>query len=192
MRKFTFATALFFCSFLLSGCYYNSMVSKEEAIKSQWAQVENAYQRRADLIPNLVNTVKGYANFEKSTLEAVVNARASATKVTIDANNLTQDKIEQFQRAQDGLGSSLSKLLVVAEQYPDLKANQNFLELQSQLEGTENRISVERNKFNETVNEYNTTIKKFPANMEAKIFGFSEKAYFKAVAGTEKAPEVKF
>jgi LemA protein len=177
---------------LLSSCGYNSMVQKEEAITSQWAQVQNVYQRRADLIPNLVNTVKGYADFEKSTLTAVIDARAKATSVNIDASKLDAKSIKTFQDAQDGLKSSLSKLLVVAEQYPNLKANQNFLELQSQLEGTENRITVERMKFNEVTQDFNAYIRSFPQVMVAKMFGFKEKPYFEASKGAEKAPEVKF
>lgn len=193
MKKNFLVALLLGSSFSLTSCFYNGFVEKEEKVKSQWAQVENAYQRRSDLIPNLVNTVKGYANFEKSTLEAVVSARASATSVKIDASKLSQEQIEAFDKAQSGLSGALSRLLMVSENYPELKANQNFLELQSQLEGTENRISVERNKFNEYVKEYNTSIKKFPGMVEAKMFGFSEKAYFKATTpGAEKAPEVKF
>jgi LemA protein len=168
------------------------MVEKQEAVTSQWAQVENVYQRRADLIPNLVNTVKGAANFEKETLEGVIAARASATQVKIDANNLNPEAIAKFQKAQEGLSGALSRLMVVAEKYPELKANQNFLELQSQLEGTENRISVERLKFNETVKDYNTYIRKFPNNMISGMFGFEKKGYFEAAAGSDKAPEVKF
>jgi LemA protein len=177
---------------LLSGCGYNTMVQKEETITSQWAQVQNVYQRRADLIPNLVNTVKGYSEFEKSTLTAVIEARSKATSVNIDASKLDEKSLRAFQEAQDGLKSTLSRLLVVAEQYPNLKANQNFLELQSQLEGTENRITVERMKFNEATMDYNAYIRKFPQIMFAKMFGFTEKPYFKAAEGTEKAPEVKF
>jgi LemA protein len=154
--------------------------------------VQSAYQRRADLIPNLVNTVKGYAEFEKSTLTAVVEARAKATSMTIDPSNLNPENIQKFQAAQDGLSGALSRLLVTIEKYPDLKANQNFLELQSQLEGTENRINVERNKFNELVKEYNTYIKKFPNNLIAGLFNMEKKGYFEAAAGSEKAPEVKF
>jgi LemA protein len=171
---------------------YNTAVGKDENVKKAWSQVENQYQRRSDLIPNLVNTVKGYANFEKSTLEAVIQARANATKVTIDANNLTPDKIQQFEQAQSAVSSSLSRLLVTVEQYPDLKANQNFLDLQKQLEGTENRISVERKNFNESVNDYNSYIRRFPTNFFTGIFGFSPKGYFQAVAGSEKAPTVNF
>jgi LemA protein len=177
---------------LLSSCGYNSMVQKEEAVTSQWAQVQNVYQRRADLIPNLVNTVKGYANFEKSTLTEVIEARAKATSVNIDASKLDEKSLKTFQAAQDGLKGSLSRLLVVAEQYPDLKANQNFLELQSQLEGTENRITVERMKFNEATQDFNAYIRKFPQMMFSKMFGFKEKPYFQAAENAQKAPEVKF
>jgi LemA protein len=171
---------------------YNNLVEKEEAVTKQWAQVENSYQRRADLIPNLVNTVKGYADFEKSTLEAVINARSKATGITVDPTNLTPDKIQQFQQAQDQLSGALSRLLVTVEKYPELKANQNFLELQAQLEGTENRISVERGKFNEMVEAFNVYLRKFPTNIIAGMFGFEKKGYFQAAAGSEKAPEVKF
>jgi LemA protein len=177
---------------LLSGCGYNSMVEKQQAVVAQWAQVENVYQRRSDLIPNLVNTVKGYADFEKSTLTAVIDARSKATSVNIDASKLDANSMKAFQQAQDGLKSSLSRLLVVAEQYPNLKANQNFLELQSQLEGTENRITVERMKFNDLTQDFNTYIQKFPQVMFAKMYGFKEKPYFEATQGAEKAPEVKF
>jgi LemA protein len=176
----------------LSSCGYNSMVEKQEAVESQWAQVQNVYQRRMDLIPNLVETVKGVANFEKGTLEAVVQARAEATKTTINANDLTPEKVAQFQRAQEGLTGALSKFMSIVENYPDLKANQNFSELQAQLEGTENRITVERMKFNEAVKEYNTYIRKFPNNMTAGMFGFEKKGYFEASAGADKAPTVKF
>lgn len=171
---------------------YNRMVEKEQAVEAQWAQVENVYQRRADLIPNLVNTVKGYAAHEKETLTEVINARSKATSTTIDPTNLNAQNIQQFQQMQDNLSSALSKLMVVVERYPDLKANQNFLELQAQLEGTENRISTERRRFNETARNFNTYIKKFPKNIFAGLFGFVGKAYFKAQEGAEKAPEVKF
>ncbi|RLD91296.1 MAG: LemA family protein [Bacteroidetes bacterium] len=171
---------------------YNNMVTKGESVDAQWSQVENVYQRRADLIPNLVNTVKGYATHEKETLEGVVEARAKATSVNIDASNLTPQSMQAFQKAQDGLSGALSKLMVVVEKYPDLKANQNFLDLQAQLEGTENRIAVERKKFNEKVREYNTYIKTFPNNLYAGMFGFTQKPYFKAAQGSDKAPEVKF
>ncbi len=171
---------------------YNGMVQGEESVKSQWAQVENVYQRRADLIPNLVNTVKGYASHEKGTLEGVIEARAKATSISIDPNNLNAESFKNFQQAQNGLSSALSKLMVVVERYPDLKANQNFLELQAQLEGSENRITVERQKFNDEAKKYNTYIKNFPNNIFANMFGFTSKDYFKAVQGAEKAPEVKF
>ena len=171
---------------------YNNMVTKGESVDAQWSQVENVYQRRADLIPNLVNTVKGYATHEKETLEGVVEARAKATSVNIDASNLNPQSMQAFQKAQDGLSGALSKLMVVVEKYPDLKANQNFLDLQAQLEGTENRIAVERKKFNEKVREYNTYIKTFPNNMFAGMFGFAQKPYFKSAQGSDKVPEVKF
>lgn len=171
---------------------YNTAVAKDEGVKSAWSQVENQYQRRADLIPNLVNTVKGYANFEQETLQKVIEARASATQVKIDAGSLTPENIQRFEQAQQGLTGALSRLLAVAEAYPDLKANQNFLDLQKQLEGTENRISVERKKFNETVQDYNSYIRRFPTNIIAGMFGFSPKGYFQAAAGSDKAPEVKF
>lgn len=177
---------------LLSSCGYNRMVSLEEAITAQWAQVENAYQRRADLIPNLVNTVKGYADFEQETLTGVIEARAKATSVTINPENLSADAIQQFQTAQDGLSSALSRLMVVVERYPELKANQNFLDLQAQLEGTENRIAVERRKFNEATRSYNTYIRRFPALITANIFGFDQKGYFEAAEGAEEAPVVEF
>jgi len=171
---------------------YNNMVNYNESIESQWAQVENVYQRRADLIPNLVNTVKGYAEHEKQTLIDVISARAKATSVNIDPSNLTNASLQQFQQAQTGLSSALSRLMVVVEKYPDLKANQNFLELQSQLEGTENRIANERRKFNDDTKTFNVFIKKFPENIYASIFGFEEKPYFKAMEGSEKAPVVEF
>lgn len=171
---------------------YNGMVSREESVTSQWAQVENVYQRRADLIPNLVNTVKGYAAHEKSTFEAVTNARSKATSINVDPTKLNDQTLAQFQQAQDGLSSALSRLLVVVEKYPDLKANQNFLELQAQLEGTENRITVERKKFNEVAQKYNVYIRKFPRNIFAGMFGFDKKAYFQAQSGSDVAPEVKF
>lgn len=171
---------------------YNTLVSKEEAVNTQWANVENVYQRRADLIPNLVNTVKGVANFEQSTLTAVIEARAKATSVNINPKNLDDAAIQKFQSAQDGLSSTLSRLMVVVEKYPELKATQNFSELQAQLEGTENRISVERRSFNESAQGYNTYLRGFPANIFAGMFGFQKKGYFQAAAGSEKAPEVKF
>lgn len=176
----------------LSSCGYNSMVEKREAVSREWANVESAYQRRADLVPNLVNTVKGQANFEQQTLTQVIEARAKATSVQVDASKLTEEDIKKFQAAQDELKGSLSRLLVTVEQYPDLKANQGFMELQAQLEGTENRINTERNRFNESVNDYNAYIAQFPAVLTAKMFGFTPKGYFQAEAGSEKAPTVKF
>jgi LemA protein len=171
---------------------YNNMVTKEEAVTAQWAQVENVYQRRADLIPNLVSTVKGYAEFEQETLTQVIEARAKATSVTIDPTNLNEASMQQFQAAQDGLGSALSRLLVTIERYPDLKANQNFLDLQTQLERTENRITVERMNFNEQARDYNAFIRTFPKNIYASMFGFDKKAYFTATEGADQAPEVQF
>lgn len=171
---------------------FNKMVSLEEGSSGQWANVESAYQRRADLIPNLVNTVKGYADFEKETLTGVIEARAKATQVTVDPSKITPDQLAAFQKAQGEVSSALSRLLVTVERYPELKANQNFLELQSQLEGTENRINVERNRFNEIVKSYNTYIKKFPGRFFAGLFGFESKGYFQAAAGSEEAPKVEF
>lgn len=171
---------------------YNTMVTQDEGVKTAWSQVENQYQRRMDLIPNLVNTVKGYATHEKETLEGVVSARAEATKTTIDPSNLNEESMKKFQAAQGVLSSALSRLMLVIERYPDLKANQNFSELQAQLEGTENRISVERKRFNETAQSYNTYIRSFPTNILAGMFGFQPKAYFSAESGAEKAPKVEF
>ena len=171
---------------------YNQMVTKSEIVDKHWADVENVYQRRADLIPNLVATVKGYASHERETLEGVINARAKATQTTINAGDLTPESMAAFQQAQDGLSSALSRLMVVVERYPDLKANQNFLELQAQLEGTENRITIERQKFNEAARQYNTYIKLFPKNMLANLFGFDVKPYFEAQQGAETAPKVEF
>ncbi|GAB2542597.1 LemA family protein [Rufibacter soli] len=175
-----------------TSCGYNDMVTKDEQVSSAWAQVQNAYQRRADLIPNLVNTVKGAANFEKSTLEAVINARAKATSIQLNADQLTPENMAKFQEAQSQLSGSLSRLMATAEAYPDLKANQNFLELQAQLEGTENRITVERQKFNNSVQDYNSYIRAFPRNFFAGWFGFEKKGYFEADAGAQKAPTVTF
>lgn len=171
---------------------YNTMVQQDEGIGAAWAQVENQYQRRADLIPNLVNTVKGYADFEQETLTGVIEARAKATSVNIDPSNLTPQAIANFEQAQQGLSGALSRLMVTVERYPDLKANTQFQQLQVQLEGTENRISVERRNFNETVRGYNTYIRSFPKNLYANIFGFDQKGYFEATAGSENAPEVSF
>ncbi|HET6555740.1 MAG TPA: LemA family protein [Prolixibacteraceae bacterium] len=171
---------------------YNNMVNMEEGVTAQWSQVENVYQRRADLIPNLVSTVKGYAEFEQETLTQVIEARAKATQTTINPGNLDAASLQNFQDAQAGLSSALSRLMVVVEKYPDLKANQGFLDLQAQLEGTENRISVERMKFNQTAQSYNTFIRQFPKNIWAGMFGFEKKAYFAADAGANKAPTVTF
>lgn len=171
---------------------YNGMVSSNQKVKSAWGDVESDYQRRMDLIPNLVNTVKGYADFEQETLTKVIEARSKATGVTIDPSKITPDQLAQFQQAQDNVSSALSRLLVVVEKYPDLKANEGFLNLQSQLEGTENRISVSRKRFNEAVQAYNSSILGFPSNLIAGMFGFQEKPYFKSAEGADKAPEVKF
>lgn len=171
---------------------YNGLVSAQENVNSQWANVESQYQRRADLIPNLVSTVKGYATHESSTLEGVVAARARATQVTVDPANLTPEKLQEYQAAQGQVSAALGKLLMITENYPDLKANQNFLELQAQLEGTENRISVERTRFNDVAQSYNKSIRTFPTNIIAGMFGFGKKPYFEAEQGSNKAPEVKF
>ena len=171
---------------------YNQVVVSDEYIQSTWAQVENVYQRRADLIPNLVATVKGYAEHESETLESVVEARAKATQVTVDPANLTPEAIAQFNEAQGALSPALGSLLLIQENYPDLKANQNFLDLQAQLEGTENRITTERMKFNDAVKSFNTGIRRFPDNIVASVFGFEKKGYFEAKAGADVAPVVEF
>lgn len=171
---------------------YNGMVSMSETVSSQWSNVENQYQRRLDLIPNLVNTVKGYAAHEQQTLEDVVNARAKATQTQINFDQLDEAAIKKINSTQGELSSALSRLMAISESYPDLKANQNFLELQAQLEGTENRIAVERRKFNESVKNYNAYIRQFPKNMIAGMFGFVPKPYFEATAGAENAPKVEF
>ncbi len=191
MKKLVIIGGLVILAFILYRMFvgsYNNMVAKEETVTSGWAQVENVYQRRADLIPILVNTVKGYAQFEQETLTRVIEARAKATSITVDPKNLTPEKLAEFQAAQGELSSSLGRLLVSVERYPDLKANQNFLDLQSQLEGTENRIAVERQKFNNVVQDYNTYIRRFPQTMLAGMYGFENKGYFKAKAGAEEAP----
>ena len=178
---------------LIGGCNsYNGFVSAEEDVEKVWADVQSQYQRRADLIPNLVNTVKGAADFEKSTLESVVNARAKATSVNVDASNLSPEKLQQFQAAQGELSSSLGRLLVTVERYPELKANSNFRDLTAQLEGTENRIAVARDRFNEESTEYNKKIRRFPNSFFASVFGFDEKAQFQAQSGSETAPTVEF
>ena len=171
---------------------YNSLVTSDENAQSAWSQVENVYQRRADLIPNLVATVKGYAAHESETLESVVAARAKATQVTIDPANLSAEEIAKYNEAQGELGNALGKLLMIQENYPDLKANENFRDLQAQLEGTENRIATERMKFNQAVKDYNTLIRRFPNNIFASMFGFEKKGYFEANAGAENAPKVEF
>jgi len=173
---------------------YNGLVGQQQAVDAQWAQVQNVYQRRADLVPNLVNTVSGAANFEKSTLTEITEARASVGRVNIDASKAPTDpnQLVEFDRAQGQLGSALSRLLVVAENYPQLKATSNFQSLQAQLEGTENRIAVERGRFNEVVQSYNSAVKRFPAVLFAGAMGFQPRAYFTAAAGSDKAPEVKF
>lgn len=176
----------------LSSCNYNSLVDKQQDVDLAWANVENQYQRRADLIPNLVNTVKGYASHESETLEKVTEARAKATSINIDANDLDEQTLAKYQQAQGELSQALGRLLAVTEAYPDLKANENFMNLQTQLEGTENRIATERKRYNEAVREYNGSIHKFPTMIYAGWFGFKDKPVFKAEAGAEKAPEVKF
>ncbi len=192
VKSFRFIIFLF-SAFLLYGCSYNTLVTMDENVNQAWSQVENQYQRRADLIPNLVKTVQGYADFEKGVLVEVTELRSKVGQIKLSADDLSDEtKFQQFQKAQDELSGALSRLLVVAENYPQLKANENFLALQTQLEGTENRIAVERKKFNETVQEYNTKIRSFPTLITAKIFGFKEKQYFKSTPGTEKAPDVNF
>lgn len=192
MRKLLFGLIGLLVISTLSSCGYNTMVELDENVKAKWAQVENAYQRRADLIPNLVNTVKGAAEFEQETLTQVVEARAKATSIQVDADNLTPEAVAQFQQAQGALSQSLGRLLATVEAYPDIKANQNFLQLQAQLEGTENRISVERRAFIEATQQYNATVRKFPNNITAGIFGFKQKGSFTAEAGADQAPEVQF
>lgn len=171
---------------------YNGLVSMDENVSNQWANVETQYQRRSDLIPNLVNTVKGYAKHESETLESVMQARSQATQVKIDPSNCTPQQLAAYQKAQGDVTTALGKLLAITENYPDLKANQNFLELQSQLEGTENRINVARKDFNDTAKKYNTSLRRFPRNIVASMFGFEKRAYFEAEAGAEKAPKVEF
>lgn len=171
---------------------YNSLVKNEEGVKSAWSQVENVYQRRADLIPNLVATVKGYATHESATLEGVVEARAKATQMTVNVDDLSEEKIAEFQKAQGELGSALGRLMAITEAYPDLKANENFRDLQAQLEGTENRIAVERKAYNQVAQEYNTSIRVFPRNIIASVFGFKVKGYFEAEEGAQTTPKVEF
>jgi len=191
VKKYWWVAALGLIAFWFIGLF-NGMAAKDQVVKSAWGNVESDYQRRSDLIPNLVSTVKGYADFEQETLTKVIEARASATQVKIDASNLTPENMAAFQQAQSGLSTSLGRLLAVAENYPNLKANQNFLDLQAQLEGTENRISVARKRFNDAVLDFNTSIVGFPRSLVASIGGWKEKGYFKSDEGAEKAPEVKF
>ena len=171
---------------------YNGLVTKQENVNTAWSNVETQYQRRADLIPNLVNTVKGYASHEQQTFTEVTNARARATQMTVDPANMTPEALAEYNQAQGELGSAIGRLLMIQENYPELKANQNFLELQSQLEGTENRINVARRDFNEVARDYNTTIRRFPRNIVASLFGFDAKPYFEAAEGAERAPVVEF
>ena len=192
MRKFFLYAAGIFLLFTMNSCGYNTMVTMEEQVAAAWSQVENQYQRRADLIPNLVNTVKGYADFEQETLTQVIEARAKATSINVDADELDPQQVARFQEAQEQLSGALSRLLVTVERYPELKANQNFLELQAQLEGTENRIATERMRYNEVVQGYNSYIRQFPQNMIAGWFDFEKKGYFEAQAGAETAPTVTF
>lgn len=195
LKEIMFAAVAVMVMSSLTSCNYNSLVEKEQRVDQSWAQVENQYQRRADLIPNIVNTVKGYAEHESSTLEAVTNARAGLTKAYDAAQSVEnpQENLEQYQQAQNALKGALDIYVnAVREAYPDLKANTSFMALQTELEGTENRISTERKRYTEAVMEYNTSIKKFPTNIYAGWFGFKEKPQFKAEAGAQKAPEVKF
>lgn len=192
MRKLFYTIAGLIALFSFSSCDYNGIVKLDEQVQAQWAQVQNVYQRRADVIPNLVNTVKGAANFEKETLTQVIEARAKATSVTVDPDKLTPENIQKFQNAQGELSNALGRLLMVTENYPELKANANFRDLQAQIEGTENRIATERQKFNEVTQLYNSKIRSFPNNLTAGMFGFEKKGYFQAEAGSEKAPKVEF
>jgi LemA protein len=192
MKKLFTAILVVVAAMSLSSCSYNSMVKMDENVKAKWGAVQTQYQRRSDLIPNLVATVKGAANFEKSTLTDVIEARAKATSVQVDPSKLTPESIKAFQAAQGQLSTALGKLMVVTENYPQLKSNENFLGLQAQLEGTENRITVARKDFNDAVQEFNTKIRSFPANITAKMFSFTEKGYFQAEAGADKSPKVQF
>lgn len=192
IKSIVYYVAAFTLIMSMSSCGYNGGIERDEKVSASWGQVQNVYQRRADLIPNLVNTVKGFAAQEKEVLVGVIEARAKATAITIDASKLTPENVKQYQQAQEGLSGALSRLMMVQERYPELKSNQNFLELQSQLEGTENRITVERRNFNETVKDYNTWGRKFPNNFFSGMWDFSKKGYFEADASAQKAPEVKF
>ncbi len=190
-KRMTAAIAMA-CMVLLNSCSYNKMVEKDEAVSTAWSNVETQYQRRADLIPNLVSTVKGYAAHESSTLEAVVAARSRATQITVDPANLTAEKLAEYQKAQGDVSSALGRLLAVTENYPQLRANENFSELQAQLEGTENRITEARKRYNEAVQDYNVLIRKFPNNLFAGMFGFGKKEKFEATSGASEAPKVAF
>ncbi|MEA4918617.1 LemA family protein [Proteiniphilum sp.] len=193
MKKISFVLLIVIGALGLTGCQgYNRMVEKQEAVTSQWGNVQNAYQRRADLIPNLVNTVKGYAQHEQETFTQVTEARAKATQTNINPENLTEESLKEYQKAQDQLSQALGRLLLIQENYPELKANENFLALQDQLEGTENRISVERNRFNQLAQDYNSYIRKFPQVIYAKWFKFDTKAYFEASSEAQTAPKVQF
>jgi len=192
MKKWIFILLAFIGLTSLSSCSYNSLVDLDEGVSQSWANVETAYQRRADLIPNLVETVKGAADFERSTLESVINARAKATSIEIDPSNVTPEQFAQFQEAQSEVSSALNRLLVTVERYPELKANENFVKLQDQLESTENQILTARTRFNEAVQGYNGKVRRFPSNITANIFGFDQKPYFEAEKGAEKTPEVEF
>ncbi len=192
MKKLLIVVAILAVLGLWAKSAYNGMVTGDESVKKVWAKVESQYQRRADLIPNLVNTVKGAANFEQETLTKVIEARAKATSITIDPSNVTPEQMAAFQAAQSQVSSSLGRLMAVAESYPQLKANQNFLDLQAQLEGTENRITSARNDFNDVVETFNVSVRKFPANLFVKMFGFSVRTPFEADKGAEKAPAVNF
>lgn len=197
MKKGSLITIVVVVAVLLIGIFwgvgvYNGLVNKQEQVNNSWSQVENQYQRRADLIPNLVETVKGYATHERETLEGVIEARSKATSTNIDANNLDEAAMAKFQQSQDALSSALSRLMVVVERYPDLKANENFKQLQAQLEGTENRIAVARKDFNDTARVYNTSVRNFPTNIVAGVTGFKKRPYFEARQGADVAPQVKF
>ena len=191
MKKYLFFIIIA-VSMIVQSCNYNSLVNKQETVDAKWSEVENQYQRRADLIPNLVSTVKGYTKHEEATLTAVIEARSKATSITIDPTNMSEADLQKFQNAQTELGQSLGRLMAVAESYPNLKANEQFLELQAQIEGTENRITVARKNFNDAARSYNVSIKSFPTLIYAGWFGFTPKPYFTAEPGSEKAPKVEF
>ncbi len=191
MKKLILLAVVAICT-MTSCSTYNNMVTLDEAVKTSWSNVETQYQRRADLIPNLVSTVKGYASHEQSTLQAVIDARSKATSVNISMDEITPEKMAEYQKAQSAITSALGRLIAVSESYPELKANQNFLELQAQLEGTENRITVARKEFNETTQTYNVAVRRFPANLMAMLFGFDQKPYYEADESAAAAPKVEF